>query len=196
MTDAPARRSRGRSAGRPRPAEPSRGRTAAPSRPVGSGRFVALRRPRVPELRRARSRAGTVVAATSDLLGLSSTRRAALLAVVVCALALSVAVPLRNYVAQRQELAAVSEQQQALAEEVERLTRDRDRLADPAETQEQARARLGYVTPGEIPYVVQLPGQVVTDRVAEFGNAPWYVRLWSEVAEGRDIALPGAAARP
>ena len=48
------------------------------------------------------------------LLGLSSTKRAAVLAVVVCALALTVAVPLRNYVAQRQELAAVTEQQREL----------------------------------------------------------------------------------
>lgn len=138
-----------------------------------------------------------MVAATTDLLGLSSTRRAALLAVVVCALALSVAVPLRNYVAQRQELAAVSEQQRALAEEVERLTRDRDRLADPAETEAQARSRLGYVTPGEIPYVVQLPGAVRAGPVADpFGDAPWYLRLWSEVADGRDDALPGDVGRP
>ena len=56
-----------------------------------------------------RGRPRGVVAATTGLLGLSSTRRAAILAVVVCALALSVAVPLRNYVAQRQELAAVTQ---------------------------------------------------------------------------------------
>lgn len=131
-----------------------------------------------------------MMAATTDLLGLSSTRRAALLAVVVCALALSVAVPLRNYVAQRQELAAVSEQQRALAEEVERLSRDRDRLADPAETEAQARSRLGYVAPGEIPFVVQLPGDPRAQPVADrFGQAPWYLRLWTEIAQGRD-ALP------
>jgi len=192
MADERGRRTaRGRSAGRPRTAEPSRGRPADPSRPGPSARFAALRRRRVPQLSRARTRAGNVVAATSDLLGLSSTRRAALLAVVVCALALSVAVPLRNYVLQRQELAAVTERQRVLAEEVARLTLDRDRLADPAETQAQARTRLGYVNPGEIPYVVQLPGQVGTGRVAELGDAPWYARLWSEVAAGRDVTLPG-----
>ena len=98
-----------------------------------------------------------MVAATTGLLGLSSTKRAAVLAVVVCALALTVAVPLRNYVTQRQELAAVTEQQQALAAEVDELTRQRDRLADPAEIAAQARSRLGYVMPGEVPYVVQLP---------------------------------------
>ncbi|MGQ0576123.1 MAG: FtsB family cell division protein [Pseudonocardia sp.] len=183
MTDAAARRARSRSGAR-RPAEQARARTAEPTRPVASARA------RAPRLVRARSRAGSMVAATSDLLGLSSTRRAALLAVVVCALALSVAVPLRNYVAQRQELAAVAERQRALAAEVERLTRDRDRLADPAETQAQARSRLGYVTPGEIPYVVQLPGDALADPVTDpFGGAPWYLRLWTEVASGRDHAL-------
>jgi len=149
---------------------------------------------RVPRLQRARTRASTVVAATTDLLGLSSTRRAALLAGVVCALALSVAVPLRNYVVQRQELAEVSAEQRALADEVQRLTRDRDRLADPEETEAQARTRLGYVTPGEIPFVVQLPGQPVDDRLARFRDAPWYLRLWSEVA-GTAEDLPEVAPR-
>ena len=71
------------------------------------------RRPR--QLTRARTRAETVVAATTELLGLSSTRRAAVLAAVLCALALTVSVPLRNYMAQRQELATVTAQQEALA---------------------------------------------------------------------------------
>jgi len=44
------------------------------------------------------------VAATSGLLGLSSTRRAAILALVVCAVALTVVVPLRNFVAGRQQI--------------------------------------------------------------------------------------------
>lgn len=174
---------------RARPVE--RVRSAEPTRPVAAGRA------RAPRLTRARSRAGSMVAATTDLLGLSSTRRAALLAVVVCALALSVAVPLRNYVAQRQELAAVTEQQRQLAAEVERLTRERERLADPAEIRAQARSRLGYVSPGEIPYVVQLPGDGQIDPVADpFGGAPWYLRLWTEVSSGRDHALAPERERP
>jgi cell division protein FtsB len=152
--------------------------------PAGPRRAPASRR-REPRLSRARSRAGGVVAATTGLLGLSSTRRAVVLALVVCALALTVAVPLRNYVAQRQELAAVSAQQQALAAEVEELTRERARLADPAEVSAQARSRLGYVAPGEVPYVVQLPPSALADPAAEAAqDVPWYRRLWREVAEG------------
>lgn len=143
------------------------------------------RRTREPQLDRTRSRAGTVVAATTGLLGVSSTRRAAVLAIVVCALALTVAVPLRNYVAQQQELAAVSEQQDTLAAEVDELTRERTRLADPAVVAAEARSRLGYVAPGQTPYVVQLPESADAQAVPDpFATEPWYRRLWRDVAEG------------
>jgi cell division protein FtsB len=126
-----------------------------------------------------------VVAATTGMLGLSTTRRAAVLALVVCALALSVAGPLRNYVAQRQELAAVTKQQQALAAEVDELSKERARLSDPAEVAAQARTRLGYVLPGEVPYVVQLPSSPDLAGAGEGGaGTPWYRQLWREVAEG------------
>ena len=156
-------------------------RASRPARPATEPR----RRTREPQLDRTRSRAGTVVAATTGLLGVSSTRRAAMLAIVVCALALTVAVPLRNYAAQQQELAAVSQQQDALAAEVDELTRERTRLADPAVVAAEARSRLGYVAPGETPYVVQLP-QAPDAEAAADPNAgePWYRRLWRDVSEG------------
>jgi cell division protein FtsB len=159
-------------------------RTRRTPRPRRSGTAAPHRRAREPQLTRV-PRARGVVAATTGFLGLSSTRRAAVLALVVCALALTVAVPLRNYVAQRQELAAVSEQQQALAAEVERLEQERARLSDPAEIEAQARSRLGYVMPGEVPYVVQLPVPPGADSAAAANaGVPWYRVLWREVAEG------------
>jgi cell division protein FtsB len=119
------------------------------------------------------------------MLGVSSTRRAAVLALVICALALTVSVPLRNYVAQRQELAAVTKQQQALAADVDELTKQRARLSDPAEVEAQARTRLGYVTPGEVPYVVQLPtGPDADGAGADDAGEPWYRHLWRETLEG------------
>jgi cell division protein FtsB len=139
------------------------------------------RRDREPKLARAQSRG--VVAVTTELLGLSSAKRVALLALVVCALALTVAVPLRNYVTQRQELAEVTEQQRVLAEEVDRLTTERARLSDPTEIAAQARTRLGYVTPGEVPYVVQLPSSGPDDSTPEVGSGlPWYQALWRDVS--------------
>jgi cell division protein FtsB len=158
---------------------PATVRAERPARPRRTG---AARR-REPQLTRTRTRG--VVAATTGLLGLSSTKRAAILALVVCALALTVAVPLRNYVAQRQELAAVSDQQKALAAEVDTLTQQRARLSDPAEVAAQARSRLGYVLPGDVPYVVQLPVPVDTDPAPDAdAGVPWYRKLWREVGEG------------
>jgi cell division protein FtsB len=150
-----------------------------------SGSAAPGRTRREPRLTHTRSRAGSVVAATTGLLGLSSTRRAAILALVVCALALTVVVPLRNYVAQRQELAAVTAQQEALAAEVDELNRERERLANPAEIAAQARSRLGYVRPGEVPYVVQLPSSGLgagSDPASD--GIPWYRQLWREVENG------------
>jgi len=163
-------------------ARAERGRKPAPRR---SGSAAPGRVRREPQLTHARSRDGSVVAATTGLLGLSSTRRAAVLALVVCALALTVVVPLRNYVAQRQELAAVTAQQQALAAEVDELNRERTRLSDPSEIAAEARSRLGYVRPGEVPYIVQLPS-TGNDREADPASdgLPWYRQLWREVEAG------------
>lgn len=190
------RRGRGRDA-RARTAGTGRGRAAAKPRsttgrsaraPASTGGSGARSRPAGPQgarprLTRARSRAGEVVARTTGLLGLSSTKRAAILAIVVCALALTVAVPLHNFVAQRQELSDVSDRQQALEADVARLSADRARLADPAEVEAQARSRLGMVQPGETPYVVQFPAPpspVVEDGQAEPG-VPWFHTLWNDV---------------
>ena len=161
--------------GRGRPAAGgTRPRAARPQHPTGAR----------PRLTRARSRAGEVVARTTGLLGLSSTKRAAILAIVVCALALTVAVPLHNYVSQRQELARVLAQQKALQGEVASLSAQRDTLQDPAEVAAQARTRLGYVRPGETPYVVQLPtppAPPVVSGQAEPG-VPWFHTLWTDVS--------------
>jgi cell division protein FtsB len=167
--------------------ERARGRGDRTSRtppPRRSGTGSSRRRSREPKLNRP-TRTRGVVAATTGMLGLSSARRAAVLALVVCALALTVAVPLRNYVAQRQELDAVSRQQQVLAAEVGELSKERARLSDPAEVAAQARSRLGYVTPGEVPYVVQLPvDPSATGPGASTVGVPWYRQLWREAAEG------------
>ena len=123
------------------------------------------------------------------LLGLASTRRAAVLALVVCALVLSVAVPLRNYLAQRGELDETVRQQEQLREQVDGLERRKAELQDPAQVEVEARERLRYVRPGETPYVVQLPSSTPAPPPAQEPRAgsvlPWYDQLWSSVAAGR-----------
>src|SRR5215475_2445889 len=90
--------------------------------------------------------------------GQAPTRRAVIVALVACALALSVAVPLRNYLSQRGELAEVQQQQQRLREQVDELERRKAELSDPAQIEAEARRRLRYVRPGETPYIVQPSG--------------------------------------
>jgi cell division protein FtsB len=118
--------------------------------------------------------------------GITSPRRAAMLAAVVCVLTLSVSVPLRNYLSQRSELAAVHEQQQILAGKAAELERRRALLADPQHLEAQARERLRYVRPGEAPYVVQLPpgGTAAVTDSAVVPRQLWYTELWKSINGG------------
>ena len=80
--------------------------------------------------------------------------------------------PLRNYVSQRHELAAVAEQQRHLDAEAASLRGERSAMDDPAHVEALARARLGYARPGETPYRVELPGDAAArGRAADAGAA-------------------------
>ncbi|QUH00145.1 septum formation initiator family protein [Saccharopolyspora erythraea] len=115
---------------------------------------------------------------------LSSTRHAAVLAIVVCAMALSVSVPLRTYLSQRAELAHQEQRKVELVQQVQELEQRRTELSDPARIEAEARARLGYVRPGETPYVVEVPAapQAPAPAAEPRGDGrPWYERLWDSV---------------
>lgn len=162
---------------RPTGAAPSGGKAASGGKAVSGDKGG---RPRA-----GRSAAVVRTARLSVSLG---TRRAAVLAVVVCALALALAVPLRTYVSQRQEMADTAATQAQLTAEVAQLQTQKDQLDDPAHVEAEARSRLGYVRPGETPYRVQLPDAVAgaTDDAAQAPTpvAPWYSELWSTVSGG------------
>ena len=109
-----------------------------------------------------------------------------MLALVVCAVVLSVAVPLRNYLAQRGALGDTVQQQEKLREEVDGLEERKAQLSDPAQVEVEARKRLRYVKPGETPYVVPLPSQTPAPPPADVPRAApedrWYGELWSSLA--------------
>lgn len=121
--------------------------------------------------------------------GVTSARRAAILAAVVFALVMSVAVPLQNYLGLRADIAEARARQEVLADQVAELQRRRELLSDPNHTEAQARDRLRYVYPGDTPYVVQLPQsptaasdpEQVPEQAAE-QREPWYTRLWRSIA--------------
>src|SRR6202011_2419356 len=89
-------------------------------------------------------------------LGLTA-RRAAILAAVVCVLTLTIAGPVRTYLAQRTEMKQLAASEAALRAQIQDLEQQKAKLGDPVFIAAQARERLGFVMPGDTPYQVQLP---------------------------------------
>lgn len=121
-------------------------------------------------------------------LGLTA-RRAAILAAVVCVLTLTIAGPVRTYLAQRTEMKQLAASESALRQQIADLEQQRVKLADPAYIAAQARERLGFVKPGDIPYQVQLPPSAAmpaepgTQPAPAATNDPWYTSLWHTIAD-------------
>src|ERR1700733_11800964 len=84
-------------------------------------------------------------------------RRAAILAALACVLTLTIAGPGRAHFSQRTEMGQLAASQAALRRQIADLEQKKGKLADPAYIAAQARERLGFVMPGDIPFQVQLP---------------------------------------
>lgn len=113
-------------------------------------------------------------------------RRALILALVICVLALTLAVPLRAYLSTRAELDSVNAN---IAKNRNDISKYEDKVAqgqDPAYIEEQARERLQMVKPGEKPFVIQYPSAPAESdeqRRAERQAAnPWFTNLWQAVS--------------
>ncbi len=131
-------------------------------------------------------------------------RRAAVLAAVVCVLTLTIAGPVRTYFAQRTEMQQLSASEASLRRQISELEQKKGKLGDPAYIAAQARERLGFVMPGDIPFQVQLPptAAVPAQPGSEPGkptkNDPWYTALWHTVADAPHLppAPPGVPPAP
>jgi cell division protein FtsB len=117
------------------------------------------------------------------------TTRAVLLGVVICAIAISLAYPVRQYLGQRAEIAHLEASQAAQRQRVAQLEARAAQLDDPAYIRAQARTRLHYVDPGETAYVVVAATPPPAHRPATDARAapapagqPWYSQLWSSTA--------------
>ena len=116
-------------------------------------------------------------------------RRAAILAAVFCVLTLTIAGPVRTYFAQRTEMDQLAASQAALRRQITDLQQKKGKLDDPAYIAAQARERLGFVMPGDIPFQVQLPPtaaaspQPGSDTAKPANNDPWYTSLWHTIAD-------------
>jgi cell division protein FtsL len=110
------------------------------------------------------------------------TGRAALLAVVICVIALSLAYPVREYIAQRRQIDQLLAEQQSISAQVNSLQAQQQRLQDPAYIERQARDQLHMCMPGEKCYVIvgNSPPPDSAQQPAP-AAAPWYSKLWQSV---------------
>jgi cell division protein FtsB len=110
-----------------------------------------------------------------------------LLAVVLGALVLSLALPVREYVRQRSEISALQDEKAAREAQVTALESRLKQWDDPAFVATQARQRLQFVMPGEVGYVVldpaeaPAPAQAKSEAATTPNQQSWYTRLWGSV---------------
>ncbi len=112
------------------------------------------------------------------------TGRAFALLLVVVGITLTLAVPLRALIRQNHEISSLQKSVTAQQQAIDDLTNRKARLSDPAYVQTLVRARLNYVFPGEIGFVVldketstainTVPGALVPNN-----DSSWYSKLWT-----------------
>ena len=187
----------------PESKRPDPKRRSPASRPGRAGDSEQGRPPKSPAARRAptasralpeavepikRAIAESAERRSDQRLGLTA-RRAAILAAVVCVLTLTIAGPVRTYFAQRTEMKQLAASEAALRQQIADLEQQKVKLADPAYIAAQARERLGFVKPGDIPYQVQLPPSAAvpaepgSPSTPAASNDPWYTSLWHTIAD-------------
>jgi cell division protein FtsB len=157
----------------PSPAQPSPGKRAA-----GPSTSAAPSVPAAGTVASAAQAAALVAVARSTKL----TGRAALLAVVICAIALSLAYPVREYIAQRQQIDQLLAQQQSLADQVQALSEQNVQLSQTWYVEQEARDELHMCFPQETCYEV-VSGQTTKSAAVKPQAAadPWYAKLWESV---------------
>ncbi len=113
-------------------------------------------------------------------------RRALVLLGVLALLALTLAVPTRTYLSQRAEFDRLQEANAELEREVDYYQKRVTEQNDPAWIENQARARLQFVMPGEKQVVLRFPEkakQQEREKAArEYAANPWYSNLWDAVS--------------
>jgi len=160
--------------GMPAPGGQNSGTEGAGSRPPAS-----------PAVSAAQAAAFAAAARSTRLTG-----RAALLAVVICAIALSLAYPVREYIAQRQQIDQYLAQQQTISAQVKALQEQETRLGQTWYVEQRARDELHMCFPQEQCYDVisGQPAPAATPH-STAPAVPWYAKLWSSVQ--RADAEPG-----
>ncbi len=111
------------------------------------------------------------------------TSRAAVLAVVVCAIALSLAYPIREYIAERRQIDQLEALNTQLAGQLTRLQAERRAYSSPSYIEQQARDQLHMCFPSQKCYIVIYPSHPRGKSAQGQSGTPWYSALWKSVKE-------------
>jgi cell division protein FtsB len=111
------------------------------------------------------------------------TSRAAVLAVVICAIALSLAYPVREYIAQVRQIDGLLAQRQAMLTQLRDLRGERQRLGNPGYVEQLAEDRLHFCLTGQTCYVVVGAGPRQSGQTRLVAGTSWYERLWHSVQQ-------------
>jgi cell division protein FtsB len=109
------------------------------------------------------------------------TSRAAVLAVVLCAIALTLAYPVREYIAERRQIDQLATANAHLAAVVKHMRSEARSLNSPAVIAQEARDDLHMCFPSQTCYEVILPAKRHDKSAATPAGSPWYGRLWESV---------------
>lgn len=131
--------------------------------------------------------------------GGSLTSRALILIAVFALLVLALSVPVRNWLSQRAEVAALRADIAASSARITELEAELGRWSDPAFISTEARRRLHFVLPGEIGYVTisrdGRPAEAVLSDAAAQTPRGWHSMLWESLdqADGPPLAAQDPA---
>jgi cell division protein FtsB len=122
------------------------------------------------------------------------TGRAAVLAIVLCGIALSLAYPVREYISQRKQIDQLMAANHRINAEKKHLEAQYRMLHSPVFVEAQARDRLHMCLPNQTCYEIIGSASAKPKVVAEKVTAvPWYARMWSsvQVANNQSVSTSG-----
>lgn len=125
------------------------------------------------------------------------TPRAAILTVVIAVVIASIALPMRDLVAQRNRINALRDRETVATAELKAMNAQIARWNDPAFVAVQARERLHFVLPGQVGYVVleadQAPVLINGSTPTVGRSRSWYSAIWGGIKRAGLTAAPAAA---
>jgi len=111
------------------------------------------------------------------------TGRAALVAIVLCGIALSLAYPVREYISQRKQVDQLEAQNTQIQAKRKQLQRESRQLHEPAYIEQQARDRLHMCLPTQVCYEIIGDAAPRKSTKVRAVAMPWYAKVWSSVQE-------------